>query len=157
LGLSDVRVMTPDRAAVLEKDVDGLLHQAEPDACCDLRKTQPLEQALSGFGSWITGRKRYHGGARADLPLFEKDAGRIKINPLASWGAKDIAAYIAKHDLPRHPLVRDGFSSIGCWPCTHRVGAGETARAGRWKNTTKDECGIHFQNGTDQREKAYVE
>lgn len=147
LGLTGIKVVTPDRDALLAKDVDGLLHQADPDACCDLRKTQPLEAALQGFGSWITGRKRYHGGARTNLPMFEKDADRIKINPLAQWDATDVTAYIAQHHLPRHPLVAQGFPSLGCAPCTHRVGAGESARSGRWKDTGKTECGIHFDKG----------
>ncbi len=151
LGLRDLRIITPDRDAVLAEDVDGLLHQADPDACCGLRKTRPLEQGLSGFGSWITGRKRFHGGARAQLPVFEKDAQRIKINPLAHWNAQDVADYMSRHNLSRHPLVSKGYPSIGCWPCTHRVGAGETARAGRWKSSEKDECGIHFESGEPAR------
>lgn len=150
LGLTNVQVITPDRAAVLTHDVDGLLHQADVDACCDLRKTQPLERALQNYGGWITGRKRYQGGQRSDIPLFEKDHGRrIKINPLASWTAQDIAAYLDTHNLPRHPLVAKGFPSIGCAPCTHRVSALEDPRAGRWKNSTKTECGIHFATAAE--------
>lgn len=145
LGLTDVRVITPAREAVFEHDVDGLLHQADVDACCDLRKTQPLENALAEFGGWITGRKRFQGGQRSALPLFEKDrARRIKINPLANWTPQDIAAYMDQHNLPRHPLVAKGYPSVGCWPCTHRVGAHEDTRAGRWKDSEKTECGIHF-------------
>ena len=152
LGLTDVRVITPSRDAVLTHDVDGLLHQADTDACCDLRKTQPLEQALQGFDGWITGRKRYQGGQRAALPLFEKEARRIKINPLANWGREDLQSYIADHDLPRHPLVAQGYPSIGCMPCTTRVGAHEDPRAGRWRDSDKSECGIHFENGRIVRE-----
>lgn len=146
LGLTDVRVITPDRSAVLERDNEGLLHQADVDACCTLRKSEPLERALQGFGSWITGRKRYQNGQRAALPVFEKDPGsdRIKVNPLAGWDRDQIADYIATHDLPRHPLVAKGYPSIGCWPCTHPIGVGEDERAGRWKDTEKTECGIHF-------------
>ena len=151
LGLTGIRTVTPDRNAVLTHDVDGLLHQADVDACCDLRKTQPLATALEEFGSWITGRKRYQGGQRAALPLFEKDGHRIKINPLAHWSPEQISDYIAAKNLPRHPLVAQGYPSIGCWPCTHRVGVGEDARAGRWKDTEKTECGIHFENGKMQR------
>lgn len=147
LGLRDIRVITPDRAAVLRQDVDGLLHQADPDACCALRKARPLAQALSGFGGWITGRKQFQNGQRAALPLFEKDGAKIKINPLARWSADDLAAYIARHDLPRHPLVARGYPSIGCQPCTTRVSAHEDPRAGRWRGSDKTECGIHFDNG----------
>ena len=157
LGLTDVRVITPDRGDVLTHDVDGLLHQAEPDACCHLRKTVPLARALEGFGSWITGRKRYHGGLRKDLPLFEKDGERIKVNPLATWGIDEIKTYMDAKRLPRHPLVSQGFLSIGCQPCTHRVGVNEDVRAGRWKDSEKTECGIHFGNGKAQRSVATVE
>ncbi|MBE0413026.1 phosphoadenylyl-sulfate reductase [Yoonia sp.] len=147
LGLTDVRVITPSRNAVLTEDVDGLLHQAEPDACCDLRKTRPLEQALAGFDGWITGRKRYQGGQRAVLPLFEKEGRKIKINPLANWAADDLKAYIADQGLPRHPLVAKGYPSIGCMPCTTRVGDHEDPRAGRWRDMEKTECGIHIAPG----------
>ncbi len=152
LGLTDVRVITPDRNAVLREDVDGLLHQADTDACCDLRKTRPLEQALQGFGGWITGRKQFQNGQRASLPLFEADGARIKINPLAQWSSDDLRGYMADHNLPRHPLVAQGYPSIGCMPCTTRVGEGEDPRAGRWRNSEKTECGIHFANGRMVRE-----
>ena len=146
LGLTDIRVITPDRAAVLERDNEGLLHQADVDACCALRKSEPLERALAPFGSWITGRKRYQNGQRAQLPVFEKDPAsqRIKVNPLANWDKDQIASYIWTHQLPKHPLVAKGYPSIGCRPCTHAVGVGEDDRAGRWKGTEKTECGIHF-------------
>ncbi len=146
LGLTNVQVITPSRAALLERDNDGLLHQSNVDACCTLRKKEPLERALKPYGSWITGRKRYQSGTRAALPLFEKeqDSKRIKVNPLASWGRNEIADYLDAHDLPRHPLVAKGFPSIGCKPCTHAVGVEDDPRAGRWMNTEKTECGIHF-------------
>ena len=95
LGLTDVRIISPDRNEVLERDVDGLLHQADTDACCDLRKTRPLDKALTDFGGWITGRKRFQGGQRAELQLFEKGGRKIKINPLAKWSSEDLQAYMA--------------------------------------------------------------
>lgn len=152
LGLTDVRVITPSRDAVLKEDVDGLLHQADTDACCDLRKTRPLEDALRAFDGWITGRKRYQNGQRAKLPLFEKEGRKIKINPLANWGPEELKAYIVAHNLPRHPLVAQGYPSIGCMPCTTRVGAHEDPRAGRWRDSDKEECGIHFVDGKIVRE-----
>ena len=147
LGLEDVRIVRPDRAALLERDVDGILHLADTDACCALRKAEPLERALTGFGGWITGRKRYQGGARAELPTHEKSARRIKVNPLARWGRAQVAAYMDAHALPRHPLVAQGYPSVGCRPCTTRVSLGEDARAGRWRDTAKTECGIHVEDG----------
>ena len=143
LGLTDVRVIGPERDAVLAHDVDGLLHQADTDACCDLRKTQPLNAALAEFGGWITGRKRYQSGTRAQLPLFEKEERKIKINPLADWTSQDVQDYIAAHNVPRHTLVAQGFPSVGCMPCTTRVSALEDPRAGRWRGSEKTECGIH--------------
>ncbi|WP_299303080.1 phosphoadenylyl-sulfate reductase [uncultured Litoreibacter sp.] len=155
LGLTDIRVVTPDRAKVMERDVDGILHTFDTDACCSLRKTEPLERALQGFGGWITGRKRVQGGRRAQLPLYEKDeTTRIKINPLAAWTPKMIADYMDKHDLPRHPLVARGFASIGCAPCTTKVAEGEDPRAGRWRGQEKTECGIHFEGGKAIRQES---
>ena len=153
LGLTDVRIASPDRGEVLTEDVDGILHLADTDACCDLRKTRPLEKALDGFGGWVTGRKQFQNGQRAQLPLYEKDGRRIKINPLAGWSAQDLKAYMDKHDLPRHPLVAQGYPSIGCMPCTTRVSAHEDPRAGRWRGSEKTECGIHFgKDGRVERE-----
>jgi phosphoadenosine phosphosulfate reductase len=145
LGLRDVRRITPEGA--LAADPDGTLHRSDPDACCALRKTAPLARALPGFDGWITGRKRFQSTGRARLPLFEAEAtGRIKVNPLARWGAEELRAYMAAHALPRHPLVARGYPSIGCAPCTVPADAGDP-RAGRWKGLAKDECGIHFVDG----------
>ncbi len=144
LDLSDVRTIRPDAARVNAEDGDGLLWQRDPDRCCAIRKVEPLARALDGFEAWINGRKRYHGGARADIPVIEADSGRIKINPLAAWGPEHIAAYFEAHDLPPHPLAADGFRSIGCMPCSDRARSGEDARAGRWRGRAKTECGIHL-------------
>ena len=147
LGLTDVRVLTPDRVEVLQSDVDGILHLADTDACCALRKVRPLQRALGGFDAWITGRKRYHGGQREALEFFEAADGRLKINPLAHWTRDNVADYILNNRLPRHPLVAQGYPSIGCAPCTAQAGASEDPRAGRWPGQDKAECGIHFING----------
>lgn len=147
LGLNNIQVVRASASAVKSQDPEGILHRSEPDACCDLRKTRPLQSALEGFDGWITGRKRFQSGRRASLEHFEKDGGGIKINPLAHWRAEDVADYIAENRLPRHPLVARGYPSIGCAPCTSAVAKGEDARAGRWRNSDKDECGIHFVNG----------
>ncbi len=155
LGLTDVRIITPNRDAVLTEDVDGLLHQADTDACCDLRKTRPLAEALAEFDGWITGRKQFQGGKRANLPLFEKEGRKIKVNPLTKWSAQDLRDYITEHDLPRHPLVAQGYPSVGCMPCTTRVSDHEDQRAGRWRNSEKTECGIHFDaNGATRKGQA---
>ncbi|MEW9918619.1 phosphoadenylyl-sulfate reductase [Marimonas sp. MJW-29] len=157
LGLT--RITTLRAADAVLHDPDGLLHLSDPDACCALRKTAPLQKALRDFDGWITGRKRFQSGQRAALPHFEtemRDGGpdRIKINPLAFWSAEDVAEYIAENNLPRHPLVARGYPSIGCAPCTSPVKEGEDSRAGRWRGTAKDECGIHFENGKVVRQGA---
>ena len=148
LGLRDLRTIRASQTALAAHDPEGDLHQSNPDACCDLRKTQPLSHALAPFDAWITGRKRFQGGQRASLDFFEAEgADRIKINPLAHWRPEDVAEYMTENRLPRHPLVAQGYPSIGCAPCTSRVRAGEDPRAGRWRGTEKEECGIHFVNG----------
>lgn len=144
LGLTDVRSVRPDPALLAQADPDGALWRRDPDACCDLRKVVPLDAALDGFDAWISGRKRFHGGSRAALPITERSpGGRTKINPLAGWSAADIAAYMREHELPHHPLGAEGYRSIGCVTCTLPVGADAPVRAGRWAGLTKTECGIH--------------
>lgn len=148
LMLKNLRVIKADRAQVFARDNEGLLHQYNPDACCALRKTEPLQHALTGYDAWITGRKRYQGSTRSTLEFFENEGDiRIKVNPLAHWSSADLQEYIAENRLPRHPLVAKGYPSIGCAPCTTRVNDGEDPRAGRWRNLEKTECGIHFVDG----------
>lgn len=148
LGLTDVRNISATKVALAAKDPDNTLHQVNTDACCDLRKTVPLENALGNFDSWITGRKRFQSGTRAALNFFEADGdSRIKVNPLAHWAPEDVKDYMLNNRLPRHPLVAQGYPSIGCAPCTSKVAPGEDPRAGRWRNQQKEECGIHFING----------
>ncbi len=145
LGLHNLQVLRADTLALNNADPDGMLHQSHPDACCAVRKTAPMLQALKGFNAWISGRKRYQGGKREQLPLFEAEhgTGRIKLNPLANWTSADTAAYIASHGLPPHPLVARGYGSLGCAPCTVPA----KGREGRWQGQSKSECGIHFEGG----------
>ena len=148
LGLSDVRTIRARPEAIDAHDPDRLLHRTDPDACCALRKTEPLERALAPFDAWITGRKRFQGQTRASLDFFESEGERrIKVNPLAHWRPADVQEYMVNNRLPRHPLVARGYPSIGCAPCTSRVAAGEDPRAGRWRGQDKEECGIHFVGG----------
>ncbi len=149
LGLSDVRVIQPDRTELFLRDPDGDLHLRDPDACCRLRKVEPLQDALEPFDAWITGRKRFQGAEREALEFFEEEdgVGRIKVNPLAHWTRDNVVDYIDNNKLPRHPLIAQGYPSIGCAPCTSPVENGEDPRAGRWRGQIKTECGIHFVNG----------
>jgi len=144
LGLTGIRTIRPDEDEVKAQDGNGLLWARDPDACCALRKTRPLNKALDEFDAWITGRKHFHSEGRAALPTIEHDGKHVKLNPLVKWNAEKISAYMKEHDLPPHPLVAEGFLSIGCMPCTRRVEAGEDVRAGRWSGIAKTECGIHL-------------
>ncbi len=144
LGLADVRAARPEGAALAAADPAGRLWESDPDRCCALRKVAPLDRALAPFDAWISGRKRFQGGGRDGLDAVEFGTDwRIKINPLSQWSAADIAAYLARHDLPAHPLVAAGYRSIGCAPCTRPVRPDEAPRAGRWDGRAKTECGIH--------------
>jgi len=143
LGLADLRVIGPDAAEVARRDPSGTLWHGNPDACCALRKVEPLERALQGFVAVISGRKRYQGGSRASLGAIEFAERRVQIDPLAGYNRERIEAEFRLRDLPPHPLEADGFLSIGCMPCTDRVGPDEDRRAGRWRGLAKTECGIH--------------
>ncbi|MGN6312092.1 MAG: phosphoadenylyl-sulfate reductase [Xanthobacteraceae bacterium] len=143
LGLRDVRSIKPREQDLAQHDPDNELWFSDPDACCRIRKVEPLKRALSPFKAWINGRKRFQGGARAIIPVVEEDGARLKFNPLANVSAEDIAAIYALAKLPAHPLVASGFRSVGCMPCTSRATADEDSRAGRWRGRGKTECGIH--------------
>jgi phosphoadenosine phosphosulfate reductase len=143
LGLGDVRVVGPEARKLRRIDPDGWLHHLDADACCTLRKVEPLERALAGFDAWITGRKRHHGAERQTLVEIEVSEGRVKVNPLANWPAEIVAQAFRERDLPEHPLVARGFASVGCAPCSRPLAAGESVRAGRWSGRSKTECGIH--------------
>ncbi|KSB89081.1 phosphoadenosine phosphosulfate reductase [Caulobacter vibrioides] len=144
LGLTDVRDLRPAFADLAVTDPKSDLWRTDTDACCHIRKVLPLDRALEGFTAWCTGRKRFHGGDRLRLAVVEQADGQIKFNPLANWSKDELAAYAAEHDLPAHPLVAQGFPSLGCWPCTKPVDdPNADVRAGRWQGQDKTECGIH--------------
>ena len=115
------------------------------DRCCELRKVEPLDRALSGRDAWITGLKRCDTPLRTDAPIVSWDPMRnlVKVNPLATWTDDDVAHYVADHDLPTHPLASKGYLSIGCAPTTQPVAPGEDPRSGRWAGSGKTECGLH--------------
>ncbi|UJQ95443.1 phosphoadenylyl-sulfate reductase [Mariluticola halotolerans] len=144
-GLTNVRAITPDSADLARFDPTGQLWETDPDSCCHIRKTEPLNVVLEGYGGWITGRKRFQTSDRGVLPHFELTSDdRIKVNPLAYWTNDDIEVYKKAHNLPEHPLYNAGYKSIGCAPCTSVVAEGEDPRSGRWRGLNKTECGIHF-------------
>jgi phosphoadenosine phosphosulfate reductase len=143
LGLRDVRSIQPLEETLKREDPERELWFSDPDACCRIRKVEPLARALNPFAAWINGRKRFQGGLRAEIPVVEQDGARLKFNPFANISREAIEAIYTSADLPPHPLVAKGFRSVGCMPCTSRAEADEDARAGRWRGRPKSECGIH--------------
>lgn len=149
LGLTGVRDLRPSYADLATQDPSANLWKTDTDACCNIRKVLPLDRALEGYEAWITGRKRFHGGDRMRLPVVERSSdGKIKFNPLATMSREALDAYAKDNKLPAHPLVSQGFPSIGCWPCTQPVEDGQDVRAGRWAGQDKSECGIHVERAT---------
>jgi phosphoadenosine phosphosulfate reductase len=143
LGLRDVRSIKPLDETLRREDGSRELWFSDPDACCRIRKVEPLKRALAPFGAWINGRKRFQGGLRTAIPVVEADGDRLKFNPFANVTRGEIAAICAQAKLPPHPLAASGFLSVGCMPCTSRTLPGEDARDGRWRGRAKTECGIH--------------
>ncbi|NFV80132.1 phosphoadenylyl-sulfate reductase [Magnetospirillum aberrantis] len=140
LGLSHVVVVRPTES---ERTEAGDLWRTDPDRCCHLRKVLPLARAVAGYDVLIDGRKRAHGFGRDALPTVQVSGAVIKVSPLATWSEQQVEAAFAARSLPRHPLVGQGYRSVGCWPCTRPTKPGEPARAGRWAGSAKTECGIH--------------
>ncbi|HYT05696.1 MAG TPA: phosphoadenylyl-sulfate reductase [Gemmatimonadales bacterium] len=125
----------------------GPLYKTDPDRCCFIRKVEPLERAIVGFDAWVSAVRQDQSDARSSTELLEyhEIAGRpiVKVFPLAHWGRADVWRYIREHGVPHHPLLDQGYASIGCWPCTRPTAPGESERAGRWSGTGKTECGLH--------------
>jgi len=144
LHLSGLRIVAPRDDLLARDDPDGLLHGRDADACCGIRKVEPMARAVEPFRAWLTGRKRFQAATRGKLPIFEAVGKRIRVNPLAAWTTADLAGYMRAHDLRENPLVAYGYLSIGCFPCTSPVKPGEDARSGRWAGQAKTECGIHL-------------
>jgi len=144
LGLTNLQVVSPKPELLAQTDPDGNLHQRDTNACCDVRKVEPMARAVEPFGAWFTGRKRFQASTRQAMPAFEAVGPRVRINPLANWGPDELAGYMDAHGLRANPLVAYGYLSIGCFPCTQPVAPGEDARSGRWAGQAKTECGIHL-------------
>ena len=140
LGLTDVRTI---RAWDADRDPDATLWQFDTDACCSLRKVEPLQAAISEFDALISGRKSSHGALRRFMPRIEAVDGLIKLDPIADWSPEQVEEAFEALDLPRHPLIAHGYRSVGCLPCTAPADDAQNPRAGRWVGQAKTECGIH--------------
>lgn len=129
------------------RDYGDELYKRDANRCCWLRKVEPLQRKLSQLNGWINSRRRDQSDIRNQIPILEyyETDGRalLKLNPMAPWTRKQVWDYIIEHDVPYNPLMDQGFSSIGCWPCTTAVDADADERSGRWADSDKAECGIH--------------
>ena len=143
--VDEVRARYNLNLTVTRPGPEAASHPCGSARCCQFRKVEPLRRALAGKTAWLTSLKRADGPTRADAPILSRDAGfgLVKVNPLATWTADDIATYLADRGLPAHPLVARGYLSIGCAPTTRPVAEGEDVRAGRWAGLDKSECGLH--------------
>jgi phosphoadenosine phosphosulfate reductase len=143
LDLRDVRAIKPLEETLSREDPERDLWFNNPDACCRIRKVEPLQRALKPFDGWINGRKRFQGGLRSDIAVVERDGARLKFNPFANVSREQIEVIFKSANLPPHPLAASGYLSVGCMPCTSRTSPDEDERAGRWRGRPKTECGIH--------------
>jgi len=145
LAITVVEALPAQSVAEQDAEYGEKLHDRDPNLCCFLRKVDPLARSLDGRAAWVTGVRRIEAPTRANTPIVSWDDKHdlVKINPLVAWSDEDVEAYQVAHDLPRNPLVAQGYPSIGCAPCTRKVAPGEDPRAGRWSGSDKTECGIH--------------
>ncbi|HEY3843382.1 MAG TPA: phosphoadenylyl-sulfate reductase [Acidimicrobiales bacterium] len=143
--VEEVRARYDLNLTVTQPGPEAAAHPCGSEQCCQFRKVAPLRAAVKGNRAWLTSLKRVDGPTRADAPVVSWDAafGLVKVNPLVTWTNDDIASYLTDHELPFHPLISQGYLSIGCAPTTRPVAPGEDPRAGRWAGLDKSECGLH--------------
>ncbi|HTJ70561.1 MAG TPA: phosphoadenylyl-sulfate reductase [Actinospica sp.] len=144
----DVNLVSVSPAqSVAEQDAEygPRLHDRDPERCCALRKVEPLERGLAPYTAWVNGMRRVDSPTRTDIRVVDFDAkrGMVKISPIAAWTDDDVQEYVLRHNVLVNPLYQDGYTSIGCAPCTRRTDPGQDPRAGRWAGFAKTECGLH--------------
>jgi len=133
----NLRIMTVARQ-------EEALWELDPQNCCSAVKVGQLDRALAGKEAWMSGLRRAESPSRVTAPIVGRDLrGLVKLNPIATWSDEDVARYIAEHDVPVNPLVAQGYTSVGCAPCTQPISDGDHVRAGRWAGSEKLECGLH--------------
>ena len=144
IGLERIEIMAPKLKEVQDLDPDGTLNSSDSDLCCKVRKVDVFARATAAYDSQISGRKRFQSKGRSMMPIVEIKDGKAKLNPLANYSFDAIREYMEDHNLPDHPLYKQGYHSIGCFPCTTRTSDSSDSRSGRWRGDTKSECGIHL-------------
>lgn len=145
LNLKNFVEIFPDNSKLQKDDPNNNLWKSDVEKCCELRKVKPLNKFLKKYNAWISGRKSYQGGERFDVQPFEFNNGKVVVNPLANFEKKFVLLYFNNNNLPKHPLVEEGYLSVGCTHCTFKPKNIEDPRSGRWINQTKTECGIHYK------------
>lgn len=146
IGLTNVVNLQADqeKKAELVARTEGLPYEQDPDECCRINKVEPLEKVIKDYDAWMSGIRRHQTDFRKSIQIIEEYEGEhYKISPLANFTSRDAWWYMKEHDLPQHPLWEKGYLSIGCWPCTRPIQAGDDERSGRWAGKSKKECGIH--------------
>lgn len=132
------------------REKHGKLHQRDPNMCCYLNKVEPLEDAMREYDAWVSGIRHDQTENRAGTPVLQREEdGTLKVCPMIDWTSRDVWDYIDEFNLPTHPLLEEGYLSIGCAPCTQAPGEGEGERGGRWAGSEKNECGLHTDFGED--------
>jgi phosphoadenosine phosphosulfate reductase len=149
----DVRSLEPRLGHDGFRKKHGKLYRRNPNLCCYLNKVEPLEDAMDGYDAWVSGIRRDQTEQRADTPVLQReDDGTVKVCPMVQWTSRDIWDYINEHDLPVHPLLEEGYFSIGCAPCTQKPDEEDGTRSGRWADHEKTECGLHTNFGAEDEE-----
>jgi phosphoadenosine phosphosulfate reductase len=146
LGLTNVIDLSADPAkkAAFVAENAGVPYEKNPDACCHLNKVEPLDAALKNYDAWMSGIRRNQTDFRKGVRIVEEyEGGVYKISPLVNMTSRDAWWYLKEHQIPQHPLFEKGYMSVGCWPCTKPIQAGDDERSGRWAGKAKKECGIH--------------
>ncbi len=137
----------PARKAEVVKQYEGVPYEKNPDLCCQINKVEPMDLALKDYDAWVSGIRRQQTDFRKSIRIFEEykrgETELYKISPLASFTSREMWWYLKEHKIPIHPLYEKGYLSVGCWPCTRPVQAGDDERSGRWAGKAKTECGIH--------------
>lgn len=142
LNVRTLRPLESGASSALRRDLEP--YQQDPDLCCHVRKVEPLRRAMTDYNAMISGIRRDQTRVRAEAATLETRNGKGRVHPMLDWTESDVWNYISDHDLPVHPLYHQGYTSIGCAPCTRPVQIEGDTRSGRWAGKLKTECGLHL-------------